>query len=817
MATFEDGQQATDEALTEGVRRGVMHNHADDRPLDGRSISVDGRSLINFGSCSYLGLEVHPSLKAGAIAATQRYGTQFSSSRAYISAPPYAEAERLLSQVFDRPAIITSSTTLGHVAALPTLVGARDALLMDHQVHNSVQTAAKLVQVQGCPVELVPHNDMAALDRRIRELSRRHRRIWYAADGLYSMYADFADLPGLQRLMAIHPKLWLYLDDAHSVSWTGTFGRGFALQQLGPLARGRTVVAASLNKSFAAAGGVLTFPDAELRRRVFTVGGPLIFSGPVQPPMLGAIIASARLHQSEEVTLRQRRLLELIRLFNQLADERGLPVVSPSEAPIRCVGAGVPRIAYNLTARLREAGCFIDTAVFPAVSAKRCGARVTITAHHTEQDIHRVVEALAESLPWALAEEGSSMGVLAQSFARQLGERATRLRSAGGRVGEAELVLEHHDSVDQLDPAEWDGLFAGRGAMQTSGLRPLEEVFAGWQPGCPATDRWRFDYWIVRDGSGRPVAATFFTTARWKDDMLSSAELSAAVEAQRAVDPDYLTSTMVAMGCLLTEGDHLYLDRGGLWRPALRLLLQAAREVQERTDASSVLLRDLATADTELHDFLLSEGFVRLPAPNSWVRTMDFRSDEEFLGGLTSRSRRHQRAAVLSAEADFDVRVHVGGDGPGLDSTALDQLYRLYRNVQERNLELNVFPLPRRILDAIAASPGWELVVLRLHDGPSDPVAFVAQHVGEHHLQPLFLGLDYDYVATNGAYQQVLWQALRSAQRLNSPQVLFGMSADRHKARFGARPERRSVYLQSGESFNLDELNRLAQSLALSG
>ena len=51
--------------------------------------------------------------------------------------------------LFGRPTIVTPSTTLGHLAAMPTLVGSRDVLLLDHQVHASVQTAAKLAQAAG--------------------------------------------------------------------------------------------------------------------------------------------------------------------------------------------------------------------------------------------------------------------------------------------------------------------------------------------------------------------------------------------------------------------------------------------------------------------------------------------------------------------------------------------------------------------------------------------------------------------------------------------------------------------------------------------
>ena len=844
MAKAEEIKQAFDEVISDGVRRGMLHNIAEDDRLDGRMITLRGRPLVNFGSCSYLGLETHPAMRAGVIDAVERYGTQFSSSRAFLSAPAYAAAERALTALFGRETILTPSTTLGHLAALPTVVESGDVLLLDHQVHHSVQTAAKLAQAQGTRVELIPHNDLRTLQRRLDEYRRDHRRIWYAADGLYSMYADFAPIEALNDLVAANDKLWLYLDDAHAFSWLGRHGRGYALDRLSPLALTRSIVAGSLNKSFAAAGGAITFPDAETRRRVFTVGGPLIFSGPVQPPMLGAVLASARLHLSEEVVARQTRLTGLIRLFNRLAAENGLPVVSPSEAPIRCVGAGRPEVAYNLTGRLRDAGFFVDTATFPAVAAKRSGARIALTAHHTDEDIVALVEALTEALPKALADEGDDLTTLKRAFSRQLAGRPVTLRSAAAglaavsdltavsdlaaasglaagpdfRAGPSGLRLEHHTTIAAIDRAEWDMMLGNRGSFDWQGLRTMEDTFAG-DPDAEPEHRWAFHYWIVRDpaAGGRPVAATFFTTAMWKDDMLAAPNVSIEVERRRAGEPYYLTSTMVAMGSLLSEGDHLYLDRTADWRSAVKLILAAARTEEDKVGAAAVVLRDLPDGDAELHDVLLGEGFVRVPVFDTWTRPIDFGSDDEFLAGLPKKARYHQRTNVLAWEGQYRVATYAGGsaEAAAFSGAQRDHLYRLYRDVHARNLELNVFPLPRRVLDAVLSRPGWELVTLALHDGPAEPVAFALQHVGAEHVQPLFVGLDYRYVASHRAYQQTLWQAVRAAQRHGARRVLFGMSADLQKARFGAHRERRWVYLQSTDGYHLDVLNQLTEGLAV--
>ncbi len=70
-----------DAAVADARARGLVHLNAQDLRLDGRCIRIDERTRLNFASCSYLGLELDLRLKAGAIDAVERYGTQFSSSR----------------------------------------------------------------------------------------------------------------------------------------------------------------------------------------------------------------------------------------------------------------------------------------------------------------------------------------------------------------------------------------------------------------------------------------------------------------------------------------------------------------------------------------------------------------------------------------------------------------------------------------------------------------------------------------------------------------------------------------------------------------
>ena len=418
-------------ALAKGQPLGLIQAHAEDDRLDGRTVTVDGRQLVNFGSSGYMALETHPELTAAVIDAVMRYGTQFSSTRAYLSAPGYRQAEDRLSEMFGRPTAIAASTSMANMSVITTLVKDEDVMLLDAQAHRSVQAAATIARNQGVPAEVIPHGNLEVLGRKVKELSGRHRRVWFLGDGLYSMFGDIAPFRELGELVERHENLWLHIDDAHAVSWAGRHGRGHALERLSPAALERTVVTGSLNKSFGAAGGVMIFPTEALRNEVRTIGWPMMFSGPLQPPMLGAVLASTRLHLSDEIIERQRRVVGKIELFNAEAARQGIPLVDASVTPIRYVAAGNTDSTIDLASRLQKVGFFTNTAIHPAVPTNRAGIRLSLTLHQTDDDIVNLVEALAANLPLSLQDNGFSTERLLRGFHRQFAGREITLREVG--------------------------------------------------------------------------------------------------------------------------------------------------------------------------------------------------------------------------------------------------------------------------------------------------------------------------------------------------------------------------------------------------
>lgn len=383
-----------EKSISEAARAKIMMMYADTDEYTGHHVALDGQSLLNFGSCSYLGLEVRSELKQGVIDAVSRYGTQFPFAQPFMNCVIYKDLQCALDQMTGGHVLIAPSTSLAHVAALPVIVKASDAVIVDQFAHASLYNAARLVK--GASSEILPHNRLDMLAERVAELSKTHDTVWYVLDGLYSMRGDLAPVTELNQLLNNLPKLHLYVDDAHCTSWTGTHGRGYSLGKF--QAAERVVVALSLNKAFSAAGGAVVFSDAATRDKVRHAGGPMLFSGPIQPPMLGAALASARLHLSSEFDHLQRRLLKRMQTVHALAQSLGIPLASPDLTPIAFIPCGPHQISFALCHALRRRGIYVAAAVFPGVPYNKSGLRLTVSLHNSDEEARFVMESIAEEL-----------------------------------------------------------------------------------------------------------------------------------------------------------------------------------------------------------------------------------------------------------------------------------------------------------------------------------------------------------------------------------------------------------------------------------
>jgi 7-keto-8-aminopelargonate synthetase-like enzyme len=690
---------------------------------------------------------------------------------------------------------VAGSTTLTHVAAIPILVSDSDLVILDHQVHGSVQLAVQLAKAKGTRVEMIRHNRLDALESLISENPNRYHKIWYMADGLYSMYGDFAPIKELVFLLEKYGNFHIYIDDAHGMSWMGKNGAGYVVSQQ-PL-HPKMILSTSLAKGFGTGGGVLVTTDPEISRKILTCGSSFTFSGPVQPPMLGASIASARIHLSDEIYELQASLAEKIKYTQSVISELQLPSVSSTNSPIFYLGLGLPRVGYNMVKRLLNDGYYANIGIFPAVPVKCTGLRLPITNAHSKEDIKGILEAFDHHLPKVLEEEKITIEKIGRNF--NLSMEATIAKYNAKSFKEPDFKIQHENSIVNIAPEVWDPLLGDRGIFDWEGCLFIENTF---KDNPEPENNWNFHYIIIRDRKGAPILATFFTDLLCKDDMIAPANVSQQIEEIRKLDRYYLTSRCIMMGSLITEGNHLYLDKASpLWKNALTKLIAIMDNERAKVNGNMIQIRDIDSEDDELNEFFIKDGFIRVDMPETHEMDLDWVSLDDHLKTLSSKSRWHFRRNILDYADDYTVRFL---DGTGQDYDYL-AYHRLYMMVKNRSLNINTFQLPDKFFQQAARHKNWEFIELSVKNGNETKIGSfgVCYKSGKNYI-PMVIGIDYDLNTIFNCYRQNMFRVMLRAKELKSKKLLLGMDASLEKTRLGARAIRKSVYLQIQDNFKLD-------------
>lgn len=801
-----------DQAVTIGKNLGIGHLYTEDEYYNGRTITIDGKELINFGSCSYLGLELDQRLKDGAIDAINRYGIQFSSSRSYVSCGLYAELEKLIEQIFGGPVIIAPTTTLAHQATIPVIVEEGDAIIIDQQAHASLQDVAFKIQLRNIPVIISRHNDLGDLRKKIEELQQKHNRIWYMADGIYSMYGDYAPIDALVNMLDEYKKLYAYIDDAHGISWIGKHGTGYVLSKTKNL-HSKMIVAGSFAKAFGTGGGIVVFPNEQWRSKVRNCGGPLIFSGPIQIPVLGASIASAKIHLSNELEALQKELQEKTQYCNDILLQHQLPIISAPNTPIFFVGLGLRKIGDQAVKRIINDGFYVNLSMFPAVSETCTGIRFTITRHHQEEDIDRLVSSIAKHLPQVLQEEARSMSDIQRAF-RNVKQFSLNINQSSIDINKALMIkanpyqIQHENSIQNIPMALWDGLFKNDVSYDWKGLLHLEQLFNNEKY---QEHNWKFHYYIIRDQYNQPVLATYFTSVLTKDDMLYPAHISKEIEWTRLNDPYYLCSTSLLMGTQLSTGKHLYIDHTRKdWKSLMMTLLDETWKLQEKENANSLNYRDFDVKDTVMEDFFINNGFIKAELPSSLIiNDIHIGNSNSYLQSLKHDKRHYIKNKVINYADHFTTRIV---EEPSIEEA--EHYHQLYKKVANRNFDINVFHLPVSLFEQTANHPQWEVIEINLKSEYDQrekplPVAMALCYKTAYHYYFVLAGLDYTYVEQYNVYAQLLWQIVQRANALGLKKIDLGITTAQNKRKFGAIEHPHVAYVQIEDKYNLSVIDNV--------
>ncbi|WCJ58592.1 8-amino-7-oxononanoate synthase [Fontisphaera persica] len=359
----------------------------------GPRVRLSGRDYLNFSANDYLGLANHPRLKEAAAAAVQRYGAGAGAARLLSgSLPPQSDLETALADYKNAGAALSFSS--GYATALgviPALVDKGDVVLLDKLAHACLVDGARL---SGARLRVFAHNDLEDLEAKLQwAVSQRAaggaRRVLIVCESVYSMDGDAAPLADLVALKERYGA-WLLVDEAHATGVLGPRGAGLA-QQLN-LAGRIEVQMGTLGKALGAAGGFIAGPPV-LRDWLVNRARSFVFSTAPPPAVAAAALAGVQLAQSAEGEQRRQALRERVAQLVAGLRDLGWQVADPAAAIVPLL-LGAEERALAWAARLREQGFFLPAIRYPTVPHGRARLRISLSAAHTAEDVHALLEAL---------------------------------------------------------------------------------------------------------------------------------------------------------------------------------------------------------------------------------------------------------------------------------------------------------------------------------------------------------------------------------------------------------------------------------------
>ncbi len=350
------------------------------------TVRYQGREVIMLGSNNYLGLTNHPQVKEAAQAAITKYGTGCAGSRFLNGTLDiHIELEEKLADLVGKEkALVFSTGFMVNQGTLSSLVGRNETIIVDRTDHASIIDGARL---SFGNVRKFRHNDMENLELVLESEKGNNKLI--IVDGVFSMEGDIARLPEIAELARKHDAA-VMVDDAHGVGVLGDHGRG-TCNHFG-LSDEIDLIMGTFSKSLASVGGFVA-GDTDTIHYIQHFARALMFSASMPPASVASV--SAAVDVMREETWRHEALWHNNDLMRERLKDAGFDT-GLSETPIIPALVGEDMTAFVFCRRLIDKGVFVNPVVSPAVEPGNALIRLSLMATHTEDEIHKAMDIMAE-------------------------------------------------------------------------------------------------------------------------------------------------------------------------------------------------------------------------------------------------------------------------------------------------------------------------------------------------------------------------------------------------------------------------------------
>ena len=350
-------------------------------------VTIAGKSVLMFGSNSYLGLTNHPRLKEGAIKAIEKYGTGCAGSR-FLNGTLDIHLqleEKLAKLVGKEEALVYATGFTVNSGVVSCLTGREDFIIFDEFDHASIIEGKRLSFSKQLKFR---HNDMESLEKILKQCPLDKVKL-IVVDGVFSMEGDVAKLPEIIELSKKH-NASVMVDEAHSLGVFGKTGAGVC-EHFG-IIDDVDLVMGTFSKSLGTIGGFIA-ADKHIINYLKHNSRTLIFSASITPASTGCVLAA--LDVMAEETWRKDALWANTARAKEGFLKAGFEI-GPTESPIIPLYVRDNYKTFRLTRMLMEDGIFINPVVSPAVPEKDSLIRYSLMATHTFEHIDESIEKITK-------------------------------------------------------------------------------------------------------------------------------------------------------------------------------------------------------------------------------------------------------------------------------------------------------------------------------------------------------------------------------------------------------------------------------------
>ncbi len=355
----------------------------------GAHMRVEGRDVLNFTGCCYLGICAEPSIIRVGMEALERYGALGQIPRHYGSLPkPYMDAEQAASDYFKcEAAMFFAAGYLFASMALQGLADRYDVLFLDEKAHYSIRDGAACAQK---PTIWFCHADAEDLAQKMELNLKQGRRPMIATDGMFPTYGDVAPLGEYAKLIERYDG-WMVIDESHSLGVFGEHGRG-VVEKFG-LSRERVIAGGSMAKAFCAYGAV-ALGSSDCIEAMWK-------SPPARGAAGGMTAAAAMSAASLRYVLAHpellRNLRHIIAYIKGKMNAIGI-AVGDTESPNVTFSVGTAEDMRMIQQNMLKENIYMMYSNYVGAAAQGV-LRCSLFADHTEADIDRFLETLKRYLP----------------------------------------------------------------------------------------------------------------------------------------------------------------------------------------------------------------------------------------------------------------------------------------------------------------------------------------------------------------------------------------------------------------------------------